>query len=381
MGHDLSDHEQRVVDTAAAFAREVIAPDAARWEIDRTAPRMLFEAAGAAGLCGLIVPPDLGGQGLGATAMARVMEELASADFAAAFALVVHNGLAGNIARNGDTRHKDAHLPDLVAGRRIGAFLLTEPQGGSDAAAVRTRARRDGDGWVIDGDKAWVSNGAIADLLSVYAQTDPEQGHRGIACFLVGAAARGVIRQPPYAMLGGHALGACGITFAGVAVGEDGHFIPAGGGFKAAMAGIDAARVNVAAACCGMLGAGLDAALAFARERRAFGRAVTDFQGVQWMLADVATDLEAARSLAYRAAAALDGDDRGAATLLAAHAKKFATRAALARLADCMQAMGAWGLTHDHPLARHLAMAKIAHYLDGTTEIQNVVIARKLLDR
>ncbi len=187
-------------------------------------------------------------------------------------------------------------------------------------------------------------------------------------------------RQPAYRMLGGHALGAGGFTFAGARVDADGLFIPAGAGFKAAMAGIDTARANVAAACCGMLGAGLDAAIAFARERHLFGRAVTDFQGIQWMLADVATDLEAARSLADRAAAALDGGDgAGDAAVLAAHAKKFATRVALARLADCMQAMGAWGLTHDHPLARHLAMAKVAQFLDGTTEIQNVVIARALL--
>ncbi len=173
MAGQLKDHEQRVVDTAADFARAVIAPNAARWEIERTAPRALFEAAGAAGLCGLTVPTELGGQGLGAGAMARVMATLAAADFAAAFALAVHNGLAGNIARNGQPYHIDTHLPDLLAGRRIGAFLLTEPQGGSDAAAVRTTARRDGDGWAIDGDKAWVSNAAVADLLSVYAQTDP----------------------------------------------------------------------------------------------------------------------------------------------------------------------------------------------------------------
>jgi alkylation response protein AidB-like acyl-CoA dehydrogenase len=364
------------VEVARAFAREVIAPNAARWEEERRYPREAVKAAAARGLCGLVVPEETGGAGLGASAMARVMAVLAGADMAFSFGLVVHNNLAGAIARHGSARQRETYIDDLVEGRRVGAFLLTEPHGGSNAAGIRTRARRDGGDWIIDGEKAWVSNGAEADVLSVYAQTDPDLGWRGIACFLVDADRPGVVREPAYRLMGGHALGAGAFRFEGCRVGGDTLLLGPGDGFKAAMAGIDLARINVAAMCCGMMGVGLDLALAATAERHAFGQAIAEFQGIQWMLADAATDLEASRLLAHEAARRLDaGED---AALAAAHAKKFATRAALTRIADCMQVMGADGLRADCPLARHLACAKIAQYLDGTTEIQNVVISRAL---
>ncbi len=376
MDDGLTASERDMVARAAAFAADVVAPNAAGWEARRTVPRAALGEAAAAGLCGLIVPTELGGQGLGVVATARVMQELAAADMAFGFALVVHNNLAGSIARNGTTAQIGRYLPDMLAGRRIGAFLLTEPQVGSDAAAIETRARRNGDGWVLDGEKAWVTNAAVADILSVYAQTDPAAGWRGIACFLVEAGAPGVERSAAYQLMGGHAMGTGGFRFADTPVGSDGMLLKAGAGFKAAMTGIDFARVVLSAMCCGMMQAGLDCALDYAVRRRAFGRPIAEFQGLQWMLADAATDLQASRLLTYDAARRLDaGAD---ATIASAHAKKFATRAALVRLADCMQTMGAAGYRADYPLARHLAAAKMAQFLDGTTEIQNVVIARAL---
>ena len=377
MDGQIAARSEAAVAAATAFARDVIAPNAAGWERDRALPRDYFIEAAGAGLCGLLVPEDRGGAGLGVLAVAHVMEALASADMAAAFALVVHNNLAANICLNGAGELQDAYLPDMVAGRRIGAFLLTEPQSGSDAAGVRAAAQQDGDGWVLSGEKAWVTNGVSADILSVYAQTDPAQGARGIACFLFDADLPGVDPSAAYHMLGGHAMGVNGITFNNVRLPGRAHFIPAGRGFRAALAGIDTARAVLAAMNCGMLKAGLDVAIGMAGGRRAFGKALTDFQGIQWTLAEVATELEAARQLAFHAAALLDAGEDG--SLAAAHAKKFATRAAFARLSDCMQVMGAWGATHDYPLARHLACAKLAQYMDGTSEVQNVVISRKLL--
>lgn len=377
MDEVLTTSERDMVARAAAFAADVVAPNAADWEAARTVPRAALVEAATAGLCGLVVPTELGGRGLGVVATARVMQELAAADLAFAFALVVHNNLAGNIARNGTTAQIERYLPDMLTGRRIGAFLLTEPKGGSDAAAIETRADRNGAGWVLDGEKAWVTNAAVADILSVYAQTDPTAGWRGIACFLVEAGAPGVERGAAYQLMGGHAMGTGGFRFTGTPVGPEGMLLAAGAGFKAAMSGIDFARVVVAAMCCGMMQAGLDCALDYAVRRRAFGQAIADFQGIQWMLADAATDLQASRLMTYDAARSLDaGAD---ATVASAHAKKFATRAALARLADCMQTMGAAGARAEYPLARHLAAAKLAQFLDGTTEIQNVVIARALL--
>jgi len=368
------------VDVARTFAEKAVAPNAAAWERDRRAPREALAEAAEVKLMGLLVPEDLGGEGLDLVAMARIMEVLAAADLSFAFSVVVHNNLASNIARNGQPHHHDAHLPDLIAGKRIGAFLLTEPHGGSDAADVRTMARRTENGWRIDGEKAWVTSGSHADLLSIYAQTDPDERHRGVACFLVDADAAGVERLPAYQMLGGHALGAAGFRFDNLLVDDADHFNPPGPWFKAAMQGIDTARVNVAFSECGMLRNGLETAIAFASERSLFGTRNTEKQGLQWLLADAASELEAAYALSWRAANALAAGDADA-TVLAAHAKKYATRVAFNRLNDCMQAMGAWGLTQDHPVARHLAGAKIAQYLDGANEIQNVVIARSLFGR
>ena len=369
--------ETQALTAARAFAAEVMAPGAAAWELERRQPVEAFGAAAARGLCGLIVPRAQGGAGCGVAAMARVMQAMAAADLAFAFALVVHNNLAGALARGGSEAQRRRWLLDMLAGRRIGAFLLTEPRGGSDAAAIETRAHRDGAGWRLEGEKSWVSNAASAGLLSVYAQTDPAAGWRGIASFLVEADAPGVERLEPYRMLGGHALGAGGFRFHGARVEAEALFAPPGEAFKAAMQGIDLARVNVAAMCCGLLEDALERALDRIAARPAFGGMLADLQGLQWLLADVATDLEASRLLAFAAAARLDAGEDPAAS--AAHAKKFATRAALKGVGDCMQAMGADGLKHDHPLARHLAGAKIAQYLDGATEIQNVVIARALL--
>ena len=373
----ISDREMQVVNAAQAFARDVIEPNAAAWEAGGAVPREAFREAAARGLCRLTVPDSMQGHQTGVPAMALVVEALAAACMASAFALTVHNNLARGIARYGSAAQQQRWLPGLSAGRRVGAFLLTEPQGGSDAAAMATTARRDGSDWRLDGAKAWVSNAATADLLSVYAQTDAAAGWRGIACFVVDAGAEGVIREPAYRLLGGHALGTGGFRFDGCRVGRDDLLVPPGEGFKAALAGVDFARITVAAMCCGMMAKSLEVALGHGARRHTFGQSVLEHQAVQFLLADTATDLEAARLLTARAATLLESGTEGFA-LAAAHAKKFATRAALGRIADCMQAMGANGFRADYPLARHLAAAKMAQYLDGTTEIQNVVIGRAL---
>lgn len=363
-----------VIEAARAFASEVIAPNAESWEHDRRLPREVVRQASDAGLGGLVVPKDLGGKGLSVAAMAKVMEELSYADFACAFALVVHNNFCRSLAANGTPEHLEHHLASSIAGETIGSFLLTEPQSGSDAANLRTTAVADGDDWVISGTKAWVTNSDKTDIMATYLQTDAKQGWRGIACVLVDRESPGVTAEPPYDLLGAHAMGAGVIRFDDVRVPKSRTMMGPGEGFKAAMAGIDVARATVAAMCAGMLRSGLDTAYRCILDREAFGQPIADFQGIQWQLADVATDLYAVSLMAYDAARAIDAGEN--APLAAAHAKKFATRAALTGLAQCMQAMGADGLKQAHPLARHLAGAKAAQYMDGTTEIQNVVISR-----
>ncbi len=358
--------ENAAVATAREFATSVIAPNAEHWERLGRVPYDAFERAGDAGLCGLMVPLAHGGRGLGVGGMAAVMETLSRACMNTAFALVVHNNLAAFIASFGEAAQIERYLDEMIRGRKVGAFLLTEPNAGSDAQAIETVAVPDGDGWRLSGDKAWISNAMSADVLSVYAQTEPGSGAKGIAAFLVDADADGIRRSDPYELMRGHALGTGAFHFDGCRVTREQMILAPGAAFRGAMAGINTARINVAAMCCGMLRESLRIAVSYADERRAFGRSTLEFQGLNWLLAEVATDLEAA---------AERGDDP---TLAAAHAKKFATRAAFDGVAECMQAMGAAGYDAAYPLARHLAAAKMAQFLDGTTQIQNVVIARAL---
>ena len=377
MDHELSAEETQLVETARIFAIEKIAPFAADWDLNRTVPRAAFREAAAVGLTGVLAPKSIGGQGASFLVAAKVLEELAGACFAFTFGLWVHNNMLNTIARNGSPDQIARYVPPMLAGERIGAFCLTEPGAGSDAAAITTRADQSSDGWRLSGEKAWVTNGVSADVFGVYAQTDPALGWRGIASFLLAGDTPGLERTPQYTMLGGQTLGVTGLGLTNCPVPETDLLFGPGDGFKAAMRGINMARTSVGAGCCGMLQASLRTALAYGAKRQAFGKSILNFQGLQWELADVATELEAARLLTYRAALALDRGE--SAVVEAAHAKKFASRVAFSGISQCMQAMGAEGLRTTSPLGRHLAMAKVTHYTDGATEIQNVVISRALL--
>lgn len=373
-----NEKDQHIIEAATRFADNVVAPQAEHWNQLRHIPTEIYRSAAEAGLCRLIVPEALGGLGLSVGSMAKVMRVLAGRCFASAFSLVVHNNVTARVALSAPASMRDRYLPALMAGEKLGAFLLTEPDVGSDATAIRTLAVKSGEGWRINGSKAWVSNGGVATVLSVYAQTEPGSGAKGIACFLLEANTPGVHREANYDLLGGHALATAGFEFTDVLVPKDALLVAPGDGFRIAMKGIDLARINVAAMCCGMLEQSLKLATDYIQARSAFGRKVADFQGIQWMLADVATDLEASHLLASEAARACDAGKP--ASVASAHAKKFATRAALRCIADCMQVMGARGFSIEHALPRHFAAAKMAQYLDGTTEIQNIVIARSLLN-
>lgn len=368
--------EQDCLAAAEDFSANTLAPNVMAWEAAHSAPREMFQAAGDAGLLGLLVSPDQGGMGVSYVALLTILEALAKVDMAATFALIVHNNHARAIAVSGSDHLTDTYLADMIAGRTVGAFLLTEPQGGSDAAAISTTAIEDGDDYIINGAKAWISNTPTADILNVFAQTEPGAKARGILSIQVPADAPGVTRLPAYEMMGGYAIGAGGFEFRDVRVSKSQLMLPVGKGFQAAMGGIDIARAGVAAMCAGMLRAGLDVAMPHLLKRQAFGAPLADQQGLMWTLADVATDLEATRLLAFNSAELIDNGE--SAVEAAAHAKKFATRAAFKGLNACMQAMGADGLKQEFPFARHLAAAKMAEYLDGTTEIQNLVISRAL---
>jgi len=372
----LSADETRLLEAARDFSRREVGPNAARWERERSYPRAAIRAAAALGLARIQVPAAQGGLELRFRAKLRIIEEMARDDFAFAFALVNTHNAASRLARDGNNSQRARYLDGLLRGDLIGAVSLTEPGAGSDFPAIATRAERVAGGWRLNGEKAWLTNGAAVDVVMVYAQTDAAAGTKGIAAFVVDARREGFERGAAYALSGAHALGAAGFRLKDYFAADEDLFYAPGAAFKSALGSITGARIYVAAMCCGMLEESLALALARARVRRTFGRPLIERQGLRWMLADAATDLQAARLLAYRAARLLeDGAD---AVPAAAHAKKFATRAAEQRLPQCMQLFGAEGLMDVHPIGRHIAAARVAHYADGSTEIQNERIAMQL---
>ena len=370
--------EQHLIETARQFAQTHIRPNAATWERERRFPKDLHKLAAQQGLTLGLLPPEHGGSGISYLAVGRIAEELAAGCLSFALPLVAHNYVAWSIAFKGTPEQRARYLPPMLKGELMGNFSLTEPGAGSDAAAISTVARKTDKGWALTGRKAWCTLGSEADFFIVYAQTEPGSGARGISLFLVDGAAPGLEREPAYDLIGGHALRLSGLSFTDTPVPAENLLVGPGEGLKFALYAIDYARAYVASMVCGMLRSGLEEALDYVAARPAFGRHVADFQGVQWMLADVATNLEAARLLADHAIATLQRDD-GTGTVAAAHAKKFATRVALEGLSACMQVMGANGMKAEHSVGRHFACAKMAQFLDGTTEIQNVVISRAML--
>jgi alkylation response protein AidB-like acyl-CoA dehydrogenase len=361
--------ERALLESARRFGREVVAPAAAEWERARQVPRAAIEAAAGLGLTAIEVPKAQGGQGAGFIAKTLIAETLARSCMAFAFSVINTQNVAARIALQGSAAQIERHLAPLVAGERMGGTSLTEPGAGSDFPAITTLARKVPGGWVLDGEKAWLTNAAAAETIILYAKTAPEAGTDGIAAFVIDARAPGFERLPAYGLMGGHAIGAGGFRLKGFQVDEDALFYPPGQAFKRALSGINGARTYVAAMCCGMVAEALRVALDYGARRHAFGRRLIDHQGLRWSLADVAAELEAARLLTWRAAVLIErGED---AVLAAALAKKFAVEMAQRRLGQCMQAMGAEGLREEHPIGRHIACARIAGYVDGTTEIQN----------
>jgi alkylation response protein AidB-like acyl-CoA dehydrogenase len=352
---------------AAAFAREQVIPAVDGWERERRYPRAVVAASG---LTGLFCPAAVGGAALTYPEGMAVFEELGRGDAALAFSLSMHNAVAAAVSGHPELAARWA--PGLAAGEALGGFSLTEPQAGSDATAITTRAEPDGAGWRVSGRKAWVSLAGEADLFLVVCKTSDEPGHGGIAIVAVEGGAAGVSFPVLYRKacaeflpIGEMELDAAPATL----------LAPPGRGMRAALGAIDVARCDIAAIASGLHAEALDVAVAYAAERRAFGRAILDLQAIQFALADVATELEASRLLHRRAAERL-GTDEG--PVAVAHAKRYCPDAALRAAVACSEVLGAYGWLLDHPLARMIALAKMLQVVDGTAEIQRVVIGRSL---
>lgn len=370
------------VGEVAQFRDSVVAPNVNRWESEkRMAPEALRDAS-AIGLLAMEVPTDLGGLGMSFAQKCRVVEVLSAVSMPFAFSLVNTGNVAARVARLGSDTHRERYLADLTAGRRFGSTALTEPGAGSDFANIATTATPVEGGWRLDGAKAWITNAAHSDVIFCYAQTQPGSRGRGIALFLIDGTQPGFERLPPYELAGGHLIGTGGFRLDGYIAAAEDLLSPAGEAFIAALSSVNGARTYVAAMCCAMVEATLASAVRYGAEREAFGRPIITHQGLAWKLAGVQNRLEASQLLTARAVGAVTeslrtGDASGA-ILPAAHAKKFATETAEADIATCIQAMGAEGLRSDYPGGHHLAGARIANYVDGSTEIQTDRIARSL---
>ncbi|MEU1182837.1 acyl-CoA dehydrogenase family protein [Streptomyces sp. NPDC005820] len=358
------------------IARREIAPTAAEEEDAGRFPRELFTLLSVSGLLGLPYDSRHGGGDQPYEVYLQVLEELAAARLTVGLGVSVHTLAAHPLATRGTDAQRAAHLPGVLGGGLLGAYCLSEPSAGSDAAALRTRAVRDGGDWVIDGTKAWTTHGGIADFYTVLARTGGE-GPRGITAFLVPGDAAGLTAAPPERKMGLKGSPTAQLHFDGVRVPDDRRLGAQGEGFAIALAALDSGRLGIAACAVGLAQAALDEAVAHAVERRQFGRPLADFQGLRFLLADMATRVESGRAL-YLAAARLRDAGRPFARQ-AAMAKLHCTDAAMQVTTDAVQVLGGYGYTADFPVERHLREAKALQIVEGTNQIQRMVIARHLL--
>ena len=374
----LTDEQVLVRKIAGDFAKGEVLPRAA--EIDRAHrhPAELVARMAELGLLGIAVPEAYGGAGLDTLSCALALEEVSRACASTGVIMSVHNSLVCDpILKFGTEAQKQEFLVPLASGRELGCFALSEPDDGSDAAAQKTVARRDGDDYVITGIKNWITNGPVADTCVLHTMTDREAGHKGITAFILPMSAKGVSTGPADKKLGIRGSQSCQILLDEVRLAARHVLGEVGGGFEVAMSTLDGGRVGIAAQAVGIARACLEDATDYAKERRTFGKPIAQHQGIQFKLADLATEIDAARLLTWRAAARKDRGMRYGQE--AAMAKLFASEAANRAAKECVQIFGGNGYVEDYPAERHYRDAKITEIFQGTSELQRIVIANRLL--
>ncbi|MBC5808531.1 MAG: acyl-CoA dehydrogenase [Candidatus Eremiobacter antarcticus] len=379
MHFELAEEQKAVRQMVAAFAQREIQPNAGDWDRAHAFPLELFAKLGQLGLMGMSVSDKYGGGALDTISTVLAIEELSKADAGIGVTVSVHAGLTTRIVEAFASEEiKQKYLPKMCTGEWVGAFALTEPESGSDAASLRMRARSDGDGYVLDGTKQWVTNGGFAQAFVVFARTGAA-GSKGISAFLVDRDTPGFTIGRVTDKLGIRSSNTVDLTF------EDAR-IPAAhllgeqdAGYKIALASLGTGRLGIAAQAVGILAACLETSQRYARERHQFGRAIGAFQAVSFKIADMCVDLDAARLLLYRAAWLRD---QGMPVIeSSSKAKLFASTAARKHAAECVQILGGYGYTTEFPAERYYRDAKITEIYEGTSEVQRIVIARELLGR
>ena len=373
-----TEEQVMIRDMARAFAAAQIAPHAAQWEAEAHFPRHIYEAMGKLGLMGMTVPQEWGGAGLDYVTYAMALEEIAAGDGAIAIVMSGHNSVGCMpILEYGSQAQKERYLRPLAQGEMLCAFALTEAKGGSDAGALTTRAVRDDDGYVINGTKQFITTGKNAELTLVFAVTDPDQGKRGISAFIVPTNTPGYEVVRVEEKMGLNASDTAQLAFTDMRVSHDALLGAEGQGYRIALGNLEGGRIGIAAQALGMARAAFEVALEYAQEREAFGKAIMEHQAVAFRLAEMATQLEAARQLIWHAAA-LRSAGRKCLTE-ASMAKMFSTDMAAKVCSDAIQTLGGYGYLRDFPLERIYRGVRGARIYEGTNDIQKLVIVRDLV--
>ncbi|MGF1628233.1 MAG: isobutyryl-CoA dehydrogenase [Kiloniellaceae bacterium] len=379
MSFDLNDEQRAFQDMARQFASEEVAPRAAAWDETTEFPVETLRKAAALGLAGIYVRESSGGSGLTRFDAAVIFEELAAACPSTAAYISIHNMVAWMIDAFGSEAQHAAFLPGLLSMRHFASYCLTEPGSGSDAAALKTRAVRDGDHYLLNGSKAFISGGGASDVYLVMCRTGGP-GPGGISAIVVPKDTPGLSFGKKEKKLGWNSQPTTAVIFEDARVPVANRLGEEGEGFKIAMMGLDGGRVNIAACSLGGARACLEAATTHLQQRQQFGRPLADFQALQFKLADMATDLDAARLMVWRAAQALDGNAADK-TQFCAMAKRFATDAGFRICDDALQLHGGYGYIREYPIERYFRDLRVHQILEGTNEIMRVIIARKLLSQ
>jgi len=375
----LTDEQLLIRDTARDFARDKLAPTAAQRDRDAAFPAEPLAEMGRLGLMGMLVPPEWGGAGADHVAYALALEEIAAGDGAVSTIMSVHNSVGCMpILKFGSTEQKQRFLKPMAQGDMLGAFCLTEPEAGSDAAAIRTTAKRRGNAYVLNGTKQFITSGRSAKVAIVFAVTDPDKGKKGISAFIVPTDTAGWRVARVEHKLGQRCSDTCQIVFDDMELTPDLLLGEEGDGYKIALANLEGGRIGIAAQAIGMARAAYEHALAYAKERKTFGRAIAGHQAVAFRLADMATAIEAARGLMLAAASLRD---RGEPCLKqAAMAKLFASEMAERVCSDAIQIHGGYGYLGDFPVERIYRDVRVCQIYEGTSDIQRLVISRQILE-
>jgi len=377
MDFELTEEQRAFQSTARQFARDEMMPQARDWDEGEIFPVESLRKAAALGFGGIYVKDDVGGSALSRLDAALIFEELAQGCTSTAAYISIHNMAAWMIDAFGSDAVRKKFLPKLCTMQHFASYCLTEPGAGSDAASLTTRARRDGEHYVLDGTKAFISGGGVSDIYVVMARTG-ETGPRGISCIVVEKGTPGLSYGAPEKKLGWKTQPTAMVMFENCRVPVSNRIGTEGQGFKIAMAGLDGGRLNIGACSIGGAQFCLDRTIAYMKERKQFGSRLADFQALQFRIADYATDLEAARLLLHRAAVAV-GDKEPAATRIAAQAKRLATDTGFDVVNGCLQLHGGYGYLHDHPIERVLRDVRVHQILEGTNEIMRMIISRAML--